>query len=474
MACKLAENEVPYFEHYRAVLAEELATQPYGVSEFWRRTVLRDASQDRFVLNAVIAISAMSWALKSRAAYELYDNSSISPTTRDAYYKHYSLALHHYSTVLASYRGLLASESITKIIPRKILIITLIITVFENLQGNRTSVDALTAKSILVLKNIIMQTDTQSQTATSQIAVAVDDEGVEEAEFYLARQGAVSSLLSPIYPLTKRSIMVFRQLDTLSPPDLSETLQTFNRVYLQFLTLNLLWFVRNIAIEPSGFPTGAKRILEREQIFWLSRLEPWLHATKARIDALRATKDKIHINRDWITLQLIEMGLKTVYAGNCSALDPSRGKMGAHRFVGEVVQQARQLLRIKFPTPAFQRHIYERISFMTINLMKECRDFELRSSLQILNKEILDAESSFEVKIALLGALALVKVEDTYRDENQYLSLDHYHDWTAAIWDEENAVLHVTLTARKPSFQVKRQTHLKLQPNEWGLRWGAS
>ncbi|KAH6653255.1 hypothetical protein BKA67DRAFT_536942 [Truncatella angustata] len=466
---KLTDSETPYFDYFRVVVATDLGTQTYGVSEFWHRTVLRDALQNRFVLDAVIAIGALSRAVKSRTTG--YDTDCNTSLDNGDYHMHYSRALVHYARALAKYRSLLAKESTATVAPRKILIATLLVTVFEAMQGNAYGVDAFTAKGILVLKDVIMRTKANS--TTSHAASALDDQGVEDAEFYLARRAAVASLLSPLYPQSKRSVMHFRQFldESPSPPELSQNMDTFNSVYMRFLTLTLIWLNRLVDLTASAQLAEMLPKYRLEQKVVISKISEWLGAVYARLHATPdPSQDPEADPKDWVTLQLIDIGTKLCYVSAVTFFDPSRKELSSHQYTGGLVRQLRLVLKTKVSSPYFQRTIHERLAFSAANLARECRDSELRTEIIDLSMEIADLGISADMKAALLGYLTLAKVEDGYRDKAGCLPEAMQHDWTSAFWDKDHTVLHITITARYPTKHNPRLKKFALRARECGLR----
>ncbi|KAM3065731.1 hypothetical protein ACMFMF_010661 [Clarireedia jacksonii] len=453
--CNLANSEIPYFEHFQAVVAHELAAQPLGVSEFWHRTVPRDALQNRFVLDAVVAISALSRAIKSRTIRHVPDEYR-SPQT-----------LCIGPQALREYRNLVAKETTAIAAPRKILVATLLITAFETLQGNNSGVDALTAKGILVLKDNIMRTNDHG--GTSQVACSLDDLGVEEAEFYLLRRGAATSLMSPLYPQSRQVVMRIQQfLDSAwSPPELSHSLRSFISIYMRFLTPALLWLNRVVELIASGHPVETDPLLRLEQITIISRLKAWLEAVRDRLSTVSAPSCELADDyREWLSLQILDIGIKTLYVCAATVLDLSRKSLADHEWTQEIIHQSRRMLSFKVSSPQFQHHIRERIAFAIVNLSRECREPQLRCELLELGMKTAD---SWDMKAALLGYGALATVENRYRDANGFLPETMHHDWTSASWDEGHTTLNVTITARTPAERTQRQKRIALRVRDYGL-----
>jgi hypothetical protein len=465
--CKLADSEIPYFEHFQTVVAHELAAQPFCVSEFWHRTVPRDAFHNRFVLDAIVAISALSRAVKSRRISHVPD-STISFQGSD-HYRHYSMALKHYAKALAEYRILVAKGSTAAAAPRKILIATLLITVFETMQGNSSGVDAFTAKGILVLKDTIMRKDDNG--TASQVACKLDDDGIEDAEFYLARRVLVASLLSPQYPQSRQSVMHFRQLlnNDWSPPDLSHNLFNFNRSYMRFITSTLLWLNRVVELTVSGYRVDTDPLLCLEHKTLIFRFMTWLDAISERMSTRSVSSCGSDDDpKDWLHLNLLDISTKTAYISASNILDRSREIPANYRYTQEIIDQCQRILSVKISSPQLQKHIHKRLCFTMVHLARECRDAQLLSELLELTREISGSAIIADTRAAILGYAALA----AYQDVNGVLPEKmNRHDWVSASWDESHTMLYLTITARRPAEHTQRQKRIALRVRDYGLEF---
>jgi hypothetical protein len=461
-------SERPYYEYFRAVVVHDLARQLYGIPEFWERTVLREALRDQFIFDAIVAIGGLCQAVKLRRM----DCSSVetAPLDSTAYERHYSHALKYHVRALAKYRSLLANEPTSMVMQRRVLIATLLFTVFETIQGNRMGVDTLRAKAILVLADATTRTNNGS--TKSQLAGTLDDQGMEDAGFYLTRQGTVSSLLSPLYPQSKRSLNRLHQIyaEAPSPPELSQSLSSFNRVYMHFLTSILLWLNHVVELIASGHPVQTDSLLRMEQTVVISQIKSWLDSIRERLHLLRARRrDKKHDLQDWVILQLMDIGAKVCCVSAITILDTNRDTLATHKYTRDAIDQTRLVMETKLPSPELKSNIRERLCFIMANLVRECRDLNLRSEILHLAMELTDSQTSKDMKAALLGNIALASVEDEYRDETGVLPEAMYHDWTSAWWDATGTVLHVTIRARTAMAHVKPESQLELRLRDYSL-----
>ncbi|KAI9148039.1 hypothetical protein HJFPF1_11860 [Paramyrothecium foliicola] len=466
--CKLAVTQAQYYDYFQTVLVQDFAAQPYGVSEFWHRTVLRDALQDSFVLDAVIAISALSQAIRSSGSNHASD--ALSLFRGDVSQRHRSQALKHYVRALANYRHLLATEFTGSATQRNILISTLLFTVFENMQGNRLAVDALRAKALLLLKDTA--THVNNSNANRQVVRPLDDQGVQDATLYLTRQGVITSLLAPLYPQSKQSLTHLRQFyaEIPKPPDGCQDMRDFESSYLRFLTPLMLWLNRITDLIASGYPVETDPLLRSQQTVMISHVTSWLNAIRERLHASKFLgKHRQHSLKDSITIQLLDVGVKVCYVSAIAILDLSRVSFAEHKYTRELIGQIKQLKSLELPSPEFQKNLYERLCFAAVNLARECRDMELRSEILDLAMSLANPTTSSDLKAAVLGYTALATVENGYRDSSGVLPQGMHHDWTSASWDDSEKVLHVTISARLPSENVEAHKKLALRLKDHGL-----
>lgn len=257
-------------------------------SEFWPRTVMREASRDECVHHAALALGALARAqqdqqrqrghhdIEQRRVIPLFKSrptvSSVKAGTAGGMQDHYYHALVYYTKAINVFRRRIAaliegsSDDASggggkgeKTAPRTILISTLALVAFELQQGNTEAADQLVAHCLSFLRGTIMQgylveedqpeathNLSSSHHQTSLIARDLDDEGTREAEAELVRSCCINAAFSPLYPHVRRVLvgLPIPSFEGPLPPPGEASVQDFCRNWTRVFALVLLWYFR--------------------------------------------------------------------------------------------------------------------------------------------------------------------------------------------------------------------------------------
>jgi len=194
----LTPTESLYFENFQIRMVENLSR--CGLADFWYRTILREADADDCVFHCIVGIGALG------RVYENKDGRMPSPTITSflglpsapqgsTVWKDLAPAIKQYSRAISSFRDRL--EGPIKTVPcRTIMLVTILLIVYEMLQGNSRAVDRLVATALVTLK------EKMSASKINDLHVLLDksrldDEGVVEAIYLIPRIAAMRMAMCP-------------------------------------------------------------------------------------------------------------------------------------------------------------------------------------------------------------------------------------------------------------------------------------
>lgn len=347
----MTPDEALYFDNFRLRAVHNLASRD---SQFWHRTVLREGSHDECVRSALIALGALARAMdmqfSDRAASRLLlplRHTQLGTFARQTPSgRHYYHALTYYTHALGVFRRRLARSR--QDMPRAMLIATILLASFEYLQGNTKCADQLSACTLSMLRDTIMQgrigTATRGHQKTSSssslIAAPIDDAGVREAEMMLVRNTIFNAAFSPLYPHARDAILGLPvpSFQGPRPPGLDVPCDVFISLGADYLTLVSVWHYRVLTTMPSNVPTcdDVNMVMDDDyQSQKSARIKTWW--TKS----LRQKADIIAVLAEWLVafhqrLSLPDLtpldrficqsnyvAAKTCYQTVCTALDTS-------------------------------------------------------------------------------------------------------------------------------------------------------
>jgi hypothetical protein len=457
---KLEPLEVLYFDHFRFIVIPQLAFESDSPAEFWRRTILRESVRDQSVMHAILAISALSQARVCKQSGIPLSTSHSLEADRSS--SHYYEAIRYYTKALGSFWASVAGPQ-SRNSSRKILITTMLITVFELFQGNAIPVDKVTATCIRILSGSLLRTNDLQY--TSQLAGKLDDDGVDDAELWLTRRVALGAVSSPLYPQGKESILLLAQPFIFGPwpPDIDEEASAYFKTWCTFFNLSIFWHVRAQRVMETRLRDNAFEILAKEQSQLIDRSAAWESITEKRLSRSRHPMELLG-NRT------ILPGAKIIgYCSRCF-LDETCAVWEAHLATWESIKALCELILAYlnlYPTESIA--LRDCISFGILQIARNCRSAAIRSSAIDLCRSSLVPQSSYDMKTFVMGTSVIVSVEGAYSNENGLIPSTAKHNWISALWNAEHTELHVTLS---PSVAVdceSNQMHFIVHAEDWDI-----
>lgn len=348
----MTPDEALYFDNFRLRTVHNLASRD---SQFWHRTVLREGSHDECVRSALIALGALARAMDmqfsdtaSRSLLPLQHTQLEALARQTPSGRHHYHALTYYTHALGVFRRRLARPM--QDMPRAMLIATILLASFEYLQGNTKCADQLSACTLSMLRDTIMQgrIGTHQKTSSpSLIAAPIDDAGVREAEMMLVRNTIFNAAFSPLYPHARDAIsgLPVPSFQGPRPPGPDVPCDVFISLGADYLTLVSVWHYRVLTTMPGNLPTydDVNMVMDdnfpsqesaRTKTWWTKSLRQkaditavlaeWLAAFQLRL----SLPDLTPLNR--FIYKSNYVAAKTCYHTACTALDTSSRSAGVY------------------------------------------------------------------------------------------------------------------------------------------------
>lgn len=179
----LDAEEIMYIDRYRQGAALNLARS--GSLEFWFRSVLREMVHDTCIRHCVIGIGALDYALELEYHEQRTATVDAKQVDKKATSPHYQRAFKHSTTAiqLMLFRTRTQPETMSY---RTILMASLLLIVFELMQGNPEAADGLASTAMHTLKDSLTPCAPVNGSAL-KIGREADDEGIHEAQWFLPR-----------------------------------------------------------------------------------------------------------------------------------------------------------------------------------------------------------------------------------------------------------------------------------------------
>lgn len=191
----LTPAESLFLENFQLRMAENLSR--CGLAEFWYRTILREADFDDCVFHCIAGIGALGRVFENKRGTPtngLFTGLPMAPKG-SVVLSDLAPAIKQYSKALSSFRARLSSP-ISRVPCRTIMIVSILLIVYEMLQGNAAAVDRLLSNALQTLKSKMAAArivDLHVLLARSPL----DDDGVVDAIYLIPRLAAMRCAVAP-------------------------------------------------------------------------------------------------------------------------------------------------------------------------------------------------------------------------------------------------------------------------------------
>lgn len=454
---QLSPSEVIYFDFFQHQVARQFASQEDGPAEFWTRTVLRESTRHDSILDVIIGIGAVAKARSLNSDTTPLFKKQLSDCPSDV---HYCKAIKYYTRALGRFRTHISSLDIADL-PRTILVATLLWSAFERLQGNLDAVDKVMANGINFLKDVLLQTSNNG--SNSRVAAPLDDEGILNAEYFLARTVTWNAQFLPMYSRETDSILSIASSYGQKPPspDPMHSLEELWKTWWRFVTYTTIWTNRVVNVARTSCLINMDPVLRDEHRILLSQTKTWEAEIQKRLE---------QENRPLAccTLRQTFLGAKAVWLALSCRLDATGALWDAHKDAAlEALHMFSSIMNERLP-PSGQPVVYD--VFMLAMIAQQCRDSEVRSIAMRLLGIATRPNSSWDEKALFLGTSTLISTEERSRDNEGVIPFCLRYDWTHGGWNDDYTGFQITLTQKiGVDGQQRQQKHITLCPKNFGL-----
>ncbi|KAL7905069.1 hypothetical protein GGI35DRAFT_461746, partial [Trichoderma velutinum] len=427
-----------YFDIFRHHIAPDLSR--YHYAELWS-SIISEGLQDEFVRELILAIGALARAMASNPSIQrrrpaIHNRPSvIAPWSRQKITNHHHRAsvLHHLRAI-SSFRSSIRNKD-AHFRPRKVFMMTLLLVVYEILQGNISAADSLLSYGLGMFRYL-------TTLFPDSVMTSVEIIDVEHILPCLAVMGMFTHQLSSSWV----HIHQFRAEPEFKIPEfgidnISKVYSCWGRFYTHAVTyLCQISYGNSFSIFEAVARRGS----------FLSCLSRWKPALKAYFDIYETgTIDKR-------ALRLILIHWQVLWISLSCCLDPTGVAFDA--FTEEFRDMLYRSTTFIKDDIAIDRPLLmtfgEGVFMPLLCVVACCRNHDLRMMAAAVAYELPWQEGTWDTQVVLLGQLGSVLMEEKGRDESGFIP-------PSSRWYWRGGDIHP---------QSRRMTSLYLQhaPNEHG------
>ncbi|CAG9984358.1 unnamed protein product [Clonostachys byssicola] len=438
----IRQDDAQYFDFFRGQLVYELSG--YSHSEFWLRIVPCESTLDKCALESVLAIGALSTAI--RLAPHLSAQSTRRPSALHPWSAivmanvHHEAAVRHYIKALALFRSRLEAE-MNKASPRSLLIVSLLLITFELLQGDMKSADSLITRSINLLKHTLKLHRQEGLAQQVQTPRSSEDD-LEDMEHLLPlisiMGGYTPFLLSQSSNIQLWDTTCGRVLPNCGQPSISKLDIQWNKFHARAVA-----FI-GVTMKFQTLPLPQQRDTEEQRNLILAQLRVW----QIELDSWCGERTCDEPSRVR-TLQIMQIQRQTLLICISCCLDAT--DMMYDDFEAEFdILLARCVEYLRESRPTYLFTLSTSILSALLVVVNRCRVHNIRMTAAGIIRQIQWREGAWEPALMLNGKLAGVLMEERSRDKDGLISSDCRWFWAATEWEAERKQLVATYVRAVP------------------------
>lgn len=441
-SANLDQRDIMYFDLFRTRLVYELSG--YTFLDFWSRIVLCESMTEPCVLEAILAISALSSAV-SITASEINDQpaflrspSALHPwTTKAMVNDHHKAAVGHYIQALSIYRKRV-KLSTSKLSSRLALIVSILFITFEMLQGDMKTVDNLITSSINLLKNALelYPNDAVYSPGTKCTPRIEDDlEDIEHLLPYISIMSGYTTFLTS----QSNNIQLWDSSRSHGLPD--PEAGHFNIIKLQtqwgkFYTSTAAFIGQRKAFICQAFASqwqtaeSTADVEERQKVLiehlntWAKRLESWSDKISSYDKSTQRSLQVIRIQH-----------LILLICVSC-CIDPTEVVYDSREAAFSTLL-ARCALYLHEVPPTYGFTLSTSILSALDLIIIRCRVHDIRMMAVAIMRQFSWREGAWDSTLMLYGKLGGLLLEERWRDESGFIAPEHRWSWTGGEWNVE-------------------------------------
>lgn len=437
------QGDAQYLDFFRGQLVDELSG--YSHSEFWLRIVPYESTIDRCALESVLAIGALSTAI--RLAPQLSAQSTRRPSALHPWSVivmanvHHEAAVRHYIKALILFRNRL-EEEMDKQSPRSLFIVSLLLITFELLQGDMKSADSLITRSITLLKHALKLHRQEGLAQQIQAPRPLEDD-MEDMEHLLP----LISIMGGYTPFLLSQSSNIQLWDTTCGMDLPHAGQSsISKLDIQWNKFHALAvaFI-GATMNFQTLPLPQQRETEQQKTLLLAQLRVWQTEFDSWCGAGKTCVEPAHMR----TLQIMQIQHQTLLICVSCCLDAT--DMMYDDFEAEFhVLLARCVKYLRELRPTYLFTLSTSILSALLVVVNRCRVHNIRMMAAGIIRQIQWREGAWEPALMLNGKLGGVLMEERSRNEDGFVPSDCRWFWAATEWEVGRKQLIATYARAAP------------------------
>ncbi|KAH8897351.1 hypothetical protein GQ53DRAFT_508169 [Thozetella sp. PMI_491] len=452
----LDSTEYLYFDYFRHEVAPRLDGHVEHLGGFWLRIVLREGMRDACVRDAIVGIGALGLARDSQVtAAPLF----LPPSSLGGLAPHHHSAVSHYVNAIARFRNRFTLSGLD-LEPRSILIITVLLALFELIQGNTEGVSTITSNGLLLLRTKLFSRP-RSPSDGLPIAASIDDEAITDAASFLARVATLSQ--SNGRESRDNTLLLSSYLnEDLAPLAAEYPLNTFISTWFLHLYIITQWRLQVVQRMIRGEPVRTDVQTQKEHAMLTDRMTAWIEAMEDRL--LRETRSPYHR-----ALRLSRAAAKHMLLFVAYSLDEDYASWDNSKDTCmEVISVYREFIEDSLSSRFAANVEYGGYITGLSHMARACSDYQVRMEIMAICRKLVGAQWSWDVKGIMMSTSALIEVDESSRHRDGYIPAASRYACTYTSWNNEYTELSVTLTPISDGNNM-RTRNLLLYPEDFGL-----
>lgn len=439
----LTRQSVPYLDAFRHQLAPDLAGYLY--SDFCLGTILVESLRDESICQSVLALGALTLAISDVARSTNQHISRVRPSGFNPWRhthvmnKNHLASLRHHLNALRSFQDRLRADS-SRVPLRTTLIMTILLALYETLQGNLKSVDALLNCGVNLLQDSPI---TGREIAHGGCGTAVDDDitAIENVFSSFALLSQWSRQLTSSW--THRMRISVKSTIDFPVFGVDPTSQVFYRWRL-FSSSAMVFIGQACAIAMADDHAlhsifGARKSLLSTQLEqWQSVITTYLQRSKpgsADAQGLRLLR-----------MHSLGLQMRIQCCFDMSEVSYDRFEADFEVLLNLCIEWLREVIASQTP-----RHMIlgEGILIPLLTIIRVCRQHDIRMTAVHLIARIPWREGAWDPQFLALGELGTILLEEKGRDEFGFIPASSRWLWLGMAEEGRNGPRPVALYLRR-------------------------
>ncbi|KZL68695.1 C6 zinc finger domain-containing protein [Colletotrichum tofieldiae] len=433
-----------YFDYFRHQVSTNLAG--YYTSPNWSYLVVGEGLQDDCIHHSILAVGALIRSSPQDTKPSLLRRKVLPPSSDgQGVTEHREVALRHHLKAVKSLRERM--ELITASSPTTVVITTLLLVVYELLQGEPKTAELLLNSCLGVLKDCITMFESDSGNNETQPR----DSEFDDMEHVLPCIAAMSHVSQSLQPLRRHThpFKIDPGSDFHNPE--YDSISKFFISWGRFFTFGVSFVGNSADAAAEGVTLDTLRLLTIHQHNFLSHLQRWKTIIQYYVQS-----PKIDIGTKK-GMRIVQIHWLLLYITLTCCLDPAELAYDAFEdefrdLTIQCVDLYRDCVSQPRPTSVL---LGQGLILPLCTVVRACRNHDVRmTALQALH-EIPSSMVPWDVVSKMDGILGALLLEETGRDENGYVPPESRWFWLKDVSVQETGRVHKVYQRLSPGHDGK-------------------